>query len=85
MPFPFSFHPPAPRTVQTSRFPENEMTTLRDPLTDLRDWFAGMALCGLMQRSPRRLNFDEWSIEAYQLADFMMQARRPKPQESDDA
>lgn len=53
---------------------------------DLRDWFAGMAMSGMLRFTPRELKtwseLDEWAQSvcvaklAYRLADEMIKARK---------
>lgn len=48
------------------------------PLSEesLRDWFAGMAMQALIQKS--EMNVDETSERAYKYADRMIEERMPK-------
>ena len=48
------------------------------PGMSLRDYFAAMALSGLLQESNAHYADDAISELAYQLADAMMEARKPK-------
>jgi hypothetical protein len=68
--------------------PTSGLTTASEG-KDLRDWFAGMALQGILpdafQEAP--LNYpegklaDTWSAIAYEIADAMMKARKGVPNE----
>lgn len=41
----------------------------------LRDWFAGMALSGLLTQGYDKFNPNEFSVQAYAYADAMINAR----------
>lgn len=41
----------------------------------LRDWFAGMALTGLISQSPKEQSAAEFARQAYVCADAMIKAR----------
>jgi len=67
------------------KHPTSGQTTMSDGM-DLRDWFAGMALQGILpdafQQAP--LNYpegklaDTWSAIAYEIADAMIKQREVK-------
>ena len=61
--------------------PEGDGTTDRAP-TNLRDWFAGQALLGLLVANEAHPNFDDdrgFEVAAYEIADRMLAARRAGP------
>ena len=45
------------------------------PGMTLRDWFAGQALAAIMQSKPT-LDPEDWTLEAYIIADLMIEERR---------
>jgi len=50
------------------------------PGMTLRDWFAGQALAGIMAQGSGTSNAVEWAPEeAYAVADAMLAARHPAP------
>ncbi len=52
----------------------------------LRDWFAGQVLAGMLanSRSPQSGLWEAWALDAYELADAMLEARKPpKPHKED--
>jgi hypothetical protein len=63
--------PAFPTPANSDRPPSQGMT--------LRDWFAGMALLGMVA-SPARLFIPEQdAVDAYKVADAMLAAREGKP------
>lgn len=43
----------------------------------LRDWFAGMALQGMLSQGPSEgTPFDQWAFTAFHMADAMIEARK---------
>ena len=70
------------------KHPTTGNTTMSDGM-DLRDWFAGMALQGILpdafQEAPSNYPegklADTWSAIAYEIADAMMKARKDVPHE----
>jgi len=59
--------------------PTSGLTTESDGM-DLRDWFAGQALLGLLA-SDVRDTMDSFAIRSYVLADLMMKQRKDVPNE----
>ena len=59
--------------------PTSGLTTESDGM-DLRDWFAGIALQGLLA-SDVRDTMDSFAIRSYVLADLMMKQRKDVPNE----
>lgn len=45
----------------------------------LRDWFAGMALQGMLSDAGRSLDWGSYADDAYAQADAMLKAREAKP------
>ena len=50
---------------------------------ELRDYFAGAALTGMMANSAVAMNDKDYSDEAYKTADAMMEARKVKDQKKE--
>ena len=61
------------------KHPTSGQTTISDGM-DLRDWFAGMALQGLLA-SEVNDNMDTFATTSYVLADLMMKQRKEVPHE----
>ena len=70
------------------KHPTTGNTTMSDGM-DLRDWFAGQALQGILpdafQEAPSNYPegklADTWSAIAYEIADAMLKARKDVPNE----
>jgi hypothetical protein len=64
-------------------FPRVTQLGQQAPGMELRDWFAGMALQGIISRMNQEdydgwLNLNDWSCatgDAYRMADFMIETR----------
>ncbi len=75
---------PRPASIGNN-YATGEAGVVVDPQTgmSLRDWFAGMALQGLLSFSPpqceTQLRAKEASKDAYRLADAMLEARQENP------
>ena len=61
------------------KHPTSGQTTISDGM-DLRDWFAGMALQGLLS-SDVMDTMDTFATRSYVLADLMMKQRKEVPNE----
>jgi hypothetical protein len=48
---------------------------------DLRDWFAGQVLQGLLSHTDTHMSYTDFADNAYVLADLMMKRRKEFPNE----